>query len=256
MMSEVTEKPIVVTPANRLAGKVALITGGTRGIGFAVAKAYVAEGAKVIIASRTSEELKIALNQLKDMGADATAIKANLTSRDACESLYTAAIRSYGKIDVLVNNASILGPMSTIVNYPPAEWAAVMDANLNAPFWLTRAVLGTMIPANTGSIINVTSGVAAKGRAKWGAYAVSKAALLNLTEVLADEVKGYNVRVNAINPGPTRTMMRAEAFPKEDPATLPAPEDIVNPFIYLASDVSKGVTGTALDAKDWFGRSF
>lgn len=246
----------VVAPANRLAGKAALITGGTRGIGLAVAKAYVREGAKVVIAARDSDELKTAVGILKDLGGDVTAAKVDLKNRAAAEGLYTAAIRSYGKVDILVNNAAILGPQTEILRYPADDWDEVMRTNVDSVFWLTKAALSSMISSNSGSIINVVSGVGVKGRATWGAYAVSKAAVLNLTEVVAEEVARYQIRVNAINPGPTRTMMRAEAAPKEDPETLPAPEDIVNPFIYLASDVSRGVTGQSLEARDWFGRTF
>lgn len=246
----------VVAPANRLAGKVALITGGTRGIGLAVAKAYVREGAKVIIASRTSSELKSTLADLKAMGGEATATRIDLSTRASCESLYTGAIRAYGKIDILVNNAAVLGPLKPIVNYPPAEWERVMRTNLDSVYWLTRAVLGSMIPGNGGSIINVVSGAGIKGYANWGAYGVSKAGVICLTETIAEEVATYGIRVNCVNPGATRTAMREEAFPKEDPSTLPAPEDVLNPFIYLASDVSKGATGMTLEASDWMGRTF
>lgn len=246
----------VVAPAGRLKGKVALITGGTRGIGFAVAQAYVREGAKVIIAGRKSAELTTATQILKEMGGDVTANKIDLNSAAACEALYTGAIRSYGKIDILVNNAAILGPISKIATYRPEEWDVVMRTNADVVYWLSRAVLGTMIPANTGSIINVTSGVGVKGRAGWGAYAVSKAAVNCFTEVLSEEVSQYGIRVNCVDPGATRTEMRAAAFPKEDPATLPKPDDIVNPFIYLASDASKGLTGSILKATDWVGRTF
>lgn len=246
----------VVAPANRLAGKAALITGGTRGIGLAVARAYVLEGARVVIASRNADELRTAIGILKDLGGDVTGTKVDLSSRAAAESLYTAAIRAYGKIDILVNNAAVLGAQAEILRYPADEWDEVMRTNVDAVFWMTKAALSSMISANAGSIINVISGVALKGRAGWGAYSVSKAAVLNLTQVVAEEAARYQVRVNAVNPGPTRTMMRAEAAPKEDPETLPAAEDVVNPFIYLASDVSRGVTGQALESRDWFGRSF
>ncbi|MCC5875879.1 MAG: SDR family oxidoreductase [Candidatus Sumerlaeia bacterium] len=246
----------VVAPANRLAGKVALVTGGTRGIGLAVAKAYAREGAKLIIASRTSSELKNAMADIKALGADVTATRVDLSTRASCESLYTGAIRSYGKIDILVNNAGVLGPLLPIVNYPADEWDRVMRTNTDAVYWLTRAVLGNMIPNNGGSIINVTSGVGIKGRANWGAYAASKAAVINFTETISEEISKYGIRINCINPGATRTMMREEAFPKEDPATLPHPNDIVNAFIYLASDVAKGTTGMTFQASDWVGRQF
>lgn len=256
LVQEQTKSNPVVAPAGRLEGKVALITGGTRGIGLAVAKAYAREGAKVVIAARTAGELKTALAELKELGAEAVATKVDLTSEDACRSLYSGALRAFGKIDILVNNAAVLGTTTSILNYPSKDWDEVMRTNLDVVFWLTRATLGTMIPNNGGSIINVISGVALKGMANWGAYSVSKAAVLNFSQVLAEEVAPYNVRVNCVNPGPTRTMMRAEAAPGEDPASLPAPDDIVNPFVYLAADASKGVSGLAFDSRDWIGRSF
>ncbi len=246
----------VAAPADRLAGKVALVTGGTRGIGLAVAKAYVREGAKVVIASRTVSELKAALESLKELGGDVTATRVDLNSWETCQSLYMAAIRAYGKIDILVNNAGMLGPRVEILNYPNPDWSRVMRTNLDVVFWMSKAVLGMMVPGNSGSIINVSSGVAKSGGPRWGAYAVSKAAVENLTQVIAGEVKQYGVRANTVNPGPTRTMMREEAYPSEDPATLPRPDDIVNPFIYLAADASKGVTGVSLESSDWMGREF
>lgn len=258
-MSLIKEKVIpqpVVQPANRLAGKVALVTGGTRGIGLAVAKAYAREGAKVVIASRTSGELKTALEELKALGGDVVATKIDLSSWEACSALIASTLRTYATIDILVNNAAILGPRQKIINYPVDAWDEVMKTNLNAVFWLSKAALGTMIPNNGGSIINVSSGVAEQGRAEWGAYAVSKAAVENFSEVLSDEVASFNIRVNCVDPGPTRTMMREEAYPKENPETLPKPEDVVNPFIYLACEASKGVTGSVFKSKDWIGRSF
>lgn len=256
MTKEAVSKPAVVTPAGRLKGKVALITGGSRGIGLSVAKAYVREGARVVIAARTGDELKTALGILKDLGGDATGIRIDLDSAESCRSLYMGAVRSYGRIDVLVNNAGRLGPIAPIVNYPDDEWQAVMRTNTDCVYWLSKAVLSTMIPQNGGSIINVVSSVGEKGRARWGAYSVSKAAVINLTEVIAEEVGQYGIRANAINPGATRTMMRAEAFPGENPETLPSPDEIVNPFIYLASDASRGASGLTLEARDWMGRTF
>jgi NAD(P)-dependent dehydrogenase (short-subunit alcohol dehydrogenase family) len=112
-----------------------------------------------------------------------------------------------------------------------------------------------MVPQNAGSIINVSSGVGRRGREKWGAYAVSKFGIEGMTQVLAEEMKPYKIRVNSVNPGPTRTEMRAKAYPGEDPHTLPAPADITNAFVYLASDFSQGVTGEQFDARDWMGRA-
>jgi len=245
-----------VEPAGRLKDKVALITGGTRGLGWAIACAYAREGAKIVIAARTESELKARIDELSKMGAEATAARVDLADESQALRLYSIATRTYGRIDVLVNNASILGPMLPIVQYSPADWHSVMNANLTAAFLTIKGALGTMIPANKGSIINVSSGVGRTGRAKWGAYAVSKGGLETLTQVLADELSGYNIRVNTVNPGGIQTGMRAAAFPKEDPHSLPAPEDMANAFVYLASDVSKGVTGQAIEARDFVGRQF
>jgi NAD(P)-dependent dehydrogenase (short-subunit alcohol dehydrogenase family) len=148
----------------------------------------------------------------------------------------------------LVNNASLLGPRVTLVEYPFGEWEHVIRVNLNGLFLLTQQVVKRMIAQRHGSIINVSSGVGRVGRARWGAYAVSKFGLEGLTQVLADEVKDFGIRVNSVNPGPTRTEMRAEAYPDEDP---PTPEQITPIFVHLASVESENVTGQMLEAKDW-----
>jgi NAD(P)-dependent dehydrogenase (short-subunit alcohol dehydrogenase family) len=244
---EAVKSTSVVEPAGRLKGKVALITGGTRGLGLAIAKAYAREGAKIVIASRTPGELKLAVDEIKALGADVTAAKIDLNGQAACEGLYNGAIRSYGKIDVLVNNASIPGPRTPILTYSGKDWTAVMRLNLDVVFWLSKAALGTMIPSNGGCIINVSAAVAQQGQAKWGAYSVAKAGVVNLTQILAEEVAQYNIRVNAVDPG----QIRSESAP-----TAPAADDVVNPFLYLASDASKGVTGLQIEAADWIGRSF
>lgn len=242
-----SQSSAVIAPADRLAGKVALISSGTRGIGLAVAKAYIREGAKVVIASPTTDDLMASLAMLKGMGGDATGTRVDLDSAAACESLYNGALRAYGKIDILVNSASVTGPAAPILNYQTKDWAEVLRLNLDVVFWLTKAVLGTMIPGNGGSIINITSALAKKGRANWGAYSVAKAGVENLTEVLSEEVAEYNIRINCVDPGATRD---------ESNPNAPRVEDVLNPFIYLASDASRGVTGLHLESGDWMGREF
>lgn len=244
-------------PNNRLAGKVALITGGTRGIGFAVARAFVLEGARVIIAARSASDLKDRRARLEALvPGSVTAAQVDLSTPVEAERLYTAATKTFGKIDVLVNNAAVLGPRAAMADYPFAAWREVMATNLDGTFLATQGVLGHMIPNNGGSIINVTSAAGANPKAKWGAYAVSKAAMDCMTRMIAEEVATYNIRVNGVNPGPVRTKMRAEAMPGEDPNSLTTPEDITNVFVYLASDASRGVTGQTLDAREWMGRNF
>ncbi|MDX2176546.1 MAG: SDR family NAD(P)-dependent oxidoreductase [Candidatus Sumerlaeia bacterium] len=246
----------VVEPNGRLAGKVAVVTGGTRGLGLAIAKAYAREGAKILIAARTDADLKNAAAEISALGAEVVSARVDLADAGQASRLFIAATRGLGKVDILVNNASLLGPRDDIEHYSIEDWNAVFAANVTSTFAVTKGMLGVMIPNNTGSIINVTSGVAHSGRARWGAYAASKAAVKNLSETLAEEVAPYNIRVNTVNPGAIRTAMRAAAFPKEDPATLPRPEDVVNAFIYLACDLSRGYTGQHVEAKDWIGRQF
>ena len=237
--------------AGRLAGKVALITGASRGIGKAVARAYATEGAKVFICARSEAELERAAGEIRAAGGDAAYAAADIARDGAAERIVREVERRYGPPDVLVNNAGILGPRAPIVTYPVDAWEEVMHINVNSVFILTQTVLRLMTARRQGSIINVSSSVGRIGKARWGAYAVSKFAIEGLTQVLADELKEWNIRANAVNPGGTRTAMRAEAYPEEDPATLPKPEEITPVFIYLASDDSATVTGQSLDAREW-----
>jgi len=240
--------------AKRLDGKVALVTGGSRGIGRAVAATYVRAGARVYICGRNKEDLDTALRELQASGGEVDGETADVGSVEDVKRVVRSASRRFGTIDVLVNNASIVGPRVTMVEYPDPAWEEVLRINLSGVFFLCREVLPLMLAKRSGSIINVTSGVGRQGKARWGAYAVSKAGLECLTQVLADEVKDSGIRVNAVNPAATRTAMRAHAYPEEDPQTLPEPDAIVGIFLYLASEASAAVSGRSLDARDWVGR--
>ncbi len=236
----------------KLKGKTALITGGSKGIGKAVAKAFAKEGASVVICGRTEETLKGACKEISRYG-EVGYIYADVVNKDDVKRLAARLSEKWGKLDILVNNASILGDRVSISEYPEDVWERVIEVNLNGQFFVTKAVLPLILKSPNASIINVSSSVGRRGKALWGAYAVSKFGLEGLTQVLADELKSQNVRVNSVNPGGTRTEMRAEAYPDEDPMTLPAPEDIVPVFLYLASDESSGVTGKEFDARKWIG---
>jgi len=235
----------------RLNGKVAMVTGSTRGIGRAVALAYAKEGAKVACCGRRQTDLEKVVAEIRAQGGMAGGFAAELLHAHDRERLVAQVAGDYERIDVLVNNASVLGPRVALVDYPLEDWQEVLSVNLTAPFDLARRVACMMMRERTGSIINVSSGVGKMGRAAWGAYSVSKFGIEGLTQVLAAELKDFEVRVNALNPGGTRTSMRAQAYPEEDPFTLPEPSDIVEAFIYLASDESSHVTGQSLDARDW-----
>ena len=235
----------------KLSGKVALVTGATRGIGRAVARAYAKEGAKVFLCARHEADLEDAAGEIRAAGGEAAFAAVDLARDGTGERLVREVERRYGALDVLVNNAGILGPRAPIASYPIDAWEEVIQINLTAVFALTQAALRLMTARRQGSIINVTSGVGRTGKARWGAYAAAKFAIEGFTQVLAEELKEWTIRANAVNPGGTRTAMRAEAYPDEDPATLPAPGEITPVFVYLASDESTKVTGQSLDARDW-----
>jgi NAD(P)-dependent dehydrogenase (short-subunit alcohol dehydrogenase family) len=235
----------------RLSGKVALITGGSRGVGRAMAEAYAREGAYVFICGRNGADVDKAVSEIRANGGDIHGGAGDVGKLEDAQRIVRAAVERYGGIDVLVNNASLLGPRVAIASYPVAEWEEVVRVNLTGIFLMTREALKIMIPRRQGSIINVSSGVGRTGKACWGAYACSKAGLEGFTQVLADELKDRGIRVNSVNPAATRTEMRAAAYPDEDPMTLPTPEEIMPVFLYLASAESVSVTGKALEARDW-----
>jgi NAD(P)-dependent dehydrogenase (short-subunit alcohol dehydrogenase family) len=236
---------------SRLKEKVALVTGASRGIGKAVAAAYLRERAKVFICARDEARLAEAVKELSAGGAEVAGVAGDVAKPDDARRIVNGALERFGAIDILVNNASLLGPRVPIAEYPYSEWQDVMRVNVDGLLLVTQRVLQSMIPRRRGSIINVSSGVGRVGRARWGAYAVSKFALEGFTQGLAEELKETDIRVNSINPGPTRTSMRAAAYPEEDPGTLSRPEEITSGFVYLASDESSGVTGGSFEAQDW-----
>lgn len=241
------------THQKKLINNVALITGATRGIGKAVAAAYVREGARVFICARNQLDLAATVRELRYDSTDAQVdgCAGDVGKETDVRRIIDAVIERFQRIDTLVNNASLLGPRVALVEYPFRQWEEVIRVNLHGVFLLSQQLVKRMIVQRHGSIINVSSGVGRVGRARWGAYAVSKFGLEGLTQVLADEVKEFGIRVNSVNPGPTRTEMRAEAYPEEDPLTLPTPEQITPIFVHLASAHSENLTGQMLEAQDW-----
>ena len=237
--------------AKQLSGKVALVTGGSRGIGKAVAAAYAVEGARVFICARNEESVARAVAEIRNQGGEADGITGDIGNPDDVDRIAQDAMARYGVIDVLVNNASLLGPRLPVADYPLTAWEDVLRVNLTGIFLMTQRILRVMMKRRSGSIINVSSGVGRVGRPRWGAYAVSKFGVEGFTQMLAEEVKDFGIRANAVNPGPTRTEMRAAAYPDEDPLTLATPEKIAPVFVYLASDASRGVTGKSFEAQEW-----
>jgi NAD(P)-dependent dehydrogenase (short-subunit alcohol dehydrogenase family) len=223
-----------MNPEQRLAGRLALVTGATRGIGRAVALAYAREGAHLILVGRTSGALEEIDDEVRSAGGSATLLTLNLKQHDKIDGLGPTIYQRWGKLDILVGNAGILGPLSPLGHVSADAWSEVMEVNLTANWRLIRTLDPLLRRSAAGRVIFVSSGVATAPRAYWGPYAVSKAGLEALVRVYAHEVENTTVRVNLVNPGPTRTGMRAKAFPGEDPADLKTPEDIAPSFVRLA----------------------
>ncbi len=232
-----------------LTGKVALITGASKGLGKALALAYAKEGAKVVVNSRSEESIRPVADEIETLGGEVLAVAADVSMKEGAEKLVAEAIERFGPIDILVNNAGILGPRVSIEEYPEDEWKSVIEANINGPFLVSKTVAPHM--RSGGSIINVVSGVSVEGRAEWGAYSVSKFGLEGLSQILAAELAEKGVRSNAVDPGGMRTEMRASAYPDEDPMSRITPEENTAVFLYLASDESKGVSGQRFKAQEF-----
>ncbi|MBA3789924.1 MAG: SDR family NAD(P)-dependent oxidoreductase [Actinomycetota bacterium] len=232
-----------------LEDKVVLITGASQGLGKALALAFAREGASVVVNSRSEGPLRSVVEEIEGSGAEALAVAADVSESADVERLVDAAVERFGKIDVLVNNAGLLGPRVAIEEYPEDEWRNVLDANLTGLFLVSKAAIPHL--REGGSIINIVSGVSIEGRAEWGAYSVSKFGVEGLNQILAAELQERGVRVNAVDPGGMRTDMRAAAYPDEDPMTRITPEENTAVFLYLASDESSGVTGERFKAQDF-----
>jgi NAD(P)-dependent dehydrogenase (short-subunit alcohol dehydrogenase family) len=218
----------------RLAGRLALVTGATRGIGRAVALAYAREGAHVILAGRTVGALEEVDDEIREIGGSATLLTLDLKRHDKVDALGPTIYQRWQKLDILVGNAGILGPLSPLGHVAAETWDEVLQVNLTANWRLIRTLDPLLRASDAGRAIFVSSGVATRPRAYWGPYAASKAALEALVRTYADEVANTAVRVNLVNPGPTRTRMRVQAYPGEDPATLKTPEDVAEAFVRLA----------------------
>jgi NAD(P)-dependent dehydrogenase (short-subunit alcohol dehydrogenase family) len=234
-----------------LAGRVILVTGATAGIGRAVARDLVRHGATVILHGRNEQALESLYQELRPLGPEPAVAQIDLERAQGpqYQSLTSEIESRYGRLDGLLHNAAILGDRSPIEHYDIGLWQRVLLVNLTVPFILTRCLLPLLRDSADASVLFTTSSVGQRGRAYWGAYAVAKAGIEDLAEVLADELESTNVRVNLINPGSTRTRMRARAYPAENPETLPTPESITAAYLYLLGPASHGVRGRRVDLK-------
>ncbi len=219
----------------RLAGRIALVTGASRGIGAAVARRFAAEGAQLVLVARTVgglEEVDDAVRQAG--GGPATLVPLDLREFDKIDHLGASLYERFGRLDVLVGNAAVLGMLSPVGHVAPEIWNETVDVNLTANWRLIRSLDPLLRRSDAGRAIFVTSGAASGAFAYWGPYAASKAALESLVRTYAAEVEKTPVRVNLVDPGVVRTAMRAQAFPGEDPMSLPPPEAVTDIFVELA----------------------
>ena len=226
-----------------LAGKVALVTGGGRGIGAAVALAYAREGADLVLASRTDAELVETANAARRFGATVHAVSADVAEVADVDRLVRSALKTFGRIDVLVNNAGVSHPAVPTWKLEPADWDRTIRVNLRGPYLTARAVLPHLLDRRQGSVINVSSICGSVAYADYAAYTASKFGLEGLTRVLAEETKRTGVRVNAVDPGLVATRMTGGKGVK--------PERVTGVFVYLASDESRKITGRTLHASRW-----
>ncbi|WP_263260877.1 YciK family oxidoreductase [Pseudomonas sp. RIT-PI-S] len=240
-------------PPNLLADRVILVTGAGRGIGAAAAEAYAAHGAKVILLGKTAANLQAVAQRIVGAGHPRPAVfelDLEHAGTSDYEKLEVRIDDEFGRLDGLLHNASLLGPRANLDEIPDADFIQVMQVNVNATFMLTRAMLPLLHRSTDASVIFTSSSVGRKGRAQWGAYAVSKFATEGLMQTLADELAGSSlIRANSLNPGGTRTDMRAQAYPGEDPQRNPRPEEIMPVYLYLMGPDSTGVNGQAFDAR-------
>jgi len=251
----------------KLAGKAAIITGAGRGIGKAIALAFAREAANVVVAARTLSEVTETAQQVRDLGRRALPLTVDVSDRGGVERMIAAALDKFGKVDILVNNAGTCGPIGPLVDNDPERWLQTIRINLFGVLFCSRAVLPFMIRERRGKIINLSGGGATSPRPNFSAYAASKAAIVRLTETLAEEVRGFNIQVNAIAPGAVNTRltdeilaagsaageeMLARTRQQKETGGVP-PERAAALAVFLASEESDGLSGRLISAvwDDW-----
>ncbi|AKH89291.1 YciK family oxidoreductase [Edwardsiella tarda] len=241
-----------LAPADLLQDRIILVTGASAGIGREAALSYARHGAQLILLGRDGTRLETLAQQIVAEGAPRPhLIRCDLLTLNEAQS--RALVADLGqrvdRLDGLLHSAGLLGDIAPLAQQDYDQWQAVMQVNVNAQFLLTRDLLPLLQRAPRASLIFTSSSVGRQGRAGWGAYAVSKFATEGMMQVWAEELAASSVRVNAINPGATRTAMRASAYPDEDPHTLLTPAQIMPLYLYLMGDDSQNVHGRSLDAQ-------
>jgi NAD(P)-dependent dehydrogenase (short-subunit alcohol dehydrogenase family) len=220
----------------RFDGKVALVTGASRGIGKAIAKALALQGAHVVAVARTKGGLEELDDELKTAGAQISLLRLDLRDGGQIDGLGPTLYQRWQRLDIFVGNAGVLGPLSPLGHISEADWSQALSVNLTANWRLIRTLDPILRLSPAGRALFLTSGAARRCRAYWGPYSVSKAALEALAKTYANEVQSTNVRVNLLDPGRMRTRMRRQAYPGEDEKTLPAPDAIAPLALSLLTD--------------------
>ena len=239
-------------PAELLKGRIILVTGAGRGIGAEAARTYAAQGATVLLLGKTEKRLNSVYDEIIAAGNPKPVViplDLEKASAEAYQELGAMIETEFGHLDGILHNASILGPRTLLEQLAGENFAKVMQINVNAMFMLTSAMIPLLRLSKDASVIFTSSSVGRKGRAYWGAYAVSKFATEGLMQVMADELDDTTIRANSLNPGATRTDMRAHAYPGENPLNNPTPAEIMPLYLYLMGPDSTGVTGQAFNAQ-------
>ena len=250
----------------KLKGKVAVVTGGGRGIGRNIALAYAREGADMVVAARTIAEIELTAREIAGLGVESMAVRTDVTQYGDMERLVAATLERFGRIDILVNDAGVQGPIGTVANVDPEEWVYTVMVNLIGTFYCCRAVLPAMISGKRGKIINISGGGSVSPRPFFTAYSAAKAAVVRFTESLAGELAPYNIQVNTMAPGATPTRMLEEVLGHAGEAgegEVDKAEAVIGGggvdterqaalAVFLASDESDGLTGRMLHTnEDW-----
>jgi len=235
-----------------LDNRIILVTGASDGIGREAAITYARYGASVILLGRNEEKLHAVIEEITKIGGNlARGFVLDYDSADAaaCQRLGEQLAAAVPRLDGVLHNAGALGDIAPMIQQKPEVWAQVMHINVNVTFWLTQALLPLLLKSEAASLVFTSSSVGHQGRAGWGAYSVSKFATEGMMQVLADEYRHKNLRVNTVNPGGTRTKMRASAFPSEDPHRLKTPQELMPLYLWLMGDDSRRKTGMCFDAQ-------
>lgn len=235
-----------------LNNRIILVTGANTGIGREAALTYARYGAQVLLLGRNTEQLQQVCDEI-NLHARQPArwfrLDLEAATPESCQQLAEDIAQVVPRLDGVLHNAGLLGEVVPMTEQTPAVWQQVMRVNIDGTFFLTQALIPLLLKSSSASLVFTSSSVGRQGRAGWGAYSVSKFATEGMMQVLAEEYDSRQLRVNCINPGGTRTRMRASAFPQEDAMKLKTPADIMPLYLWLMGDDSKRKTGISFDAQ-------